>query len=344
MRALVALLVFVGLAVGTALPARIARAQDSATEIARMHFQKGQRFFDVGRWDEAAAEFEKAYAVRSDPTFLYNMAQSFRRKGDTKRAIDLYKNYLIKAPKSPMRPEVEDRIQSLQKQIDESEPVARPLPEGAANAPAPTSPAPASLAPAAPAPAAPAPAAPAPPANDLPSAPAGYPPPAQPVSTLPPPAPAATADAPIPAAPVPPAASAPADDSSTTTASNAEAPVYLQSEVAPALASPGHSLRVAGVVCGVAGVAAIGAGIFFGIETKSYSDSVENGSVFNPNFQDRGKLYETLQWVGYGLGTGLVATGAVLYGIGVVSTKSPAVAIAPAVFPRGAGLSAQGVF
>ena len=71
-----------------------AHAADPASEEARKHFQIGQDFFDVGRWDEAAAEFERAYALRKDPTLLYNMAQAYRRKGDAKRAIDLYKNYL----------------------------------------------------------------------------------------------------------------------------------------------------------------------------------------------------------------------------------------------------------
>ena len=101
---------------------------------------------------------------------------------------------------------------------------------------------------------------------------------------------------------------------------------------------------MAGVVCGAVGVAAIGAGIFFGAEASAYSHSVETGTVFNPNFQDRGKLYENLQWVGYGVGAGLVAAGVVLYGVGAFSARSSAVALAPTVFSGGAGLSAQGGF
>ena len=95
-----------------------ARAADSTSEEARKHFQIGQDFFDVGRWDEAAAEFERAYALRKDPTLLYNMAQAYRRKGDAKRAIDLYKNYLMKKPDSPQRADVEERIRTLQQQLD----------------------------------------------------------------------------------------------------------------------------------------------------------------------------------------------------------------------------------
>jgi tetratricopeptide (TPR) repeat protein len=116
-----------------------ARSEDPTTEQARKHFQAGQDFFDVGRWDEAAAEFEQAYALRKDPTFIYNMAQAYRRKGDAKRALDLYKNYLIKKPDSPQRADVEERIKTLQQQLDaEAERMNKAnTPPGATQAPRP---------------------------------------------------------------------------------------------------------------------------------------------------------------------------------------------------------------
>ena len=139
MRAKVALFVFAGLSLGVSLSAGPVCAADAATEEARQHFLKGQQLFDVGRWDDAADEFEKAYATRGDPIFIYNMAQAYRRKGETKRALDLYKNYLMKAPKSPQREEVEERIRALQKQLEEAEYAVKPPAQGPANSPAPTS-------------------------------------------------------------------------------------------------------------------------------------------------------------------------------------------------------------
>jgi drug/metabolite transporter (DMT)-like permease len=104
-------------------------------------------------------------------------------------------------------------------------------------------------------------------------------------------------------------------------------------------------LRVAGVVFGIGGVAAVGAGVAFGLLAKSYSDSVETGAVFNPNFDERGKLYQNLQWVGYGVGAGLIVTGAVLYTIGAVTgSRASSVAIAPTALPGGAGVLAGGTF
>jgi hypothetical protein len=350
MRAKLALFVFAGLSLGIVLSARTACAADALTEEARQHFLKGQQLFDVGRWDDAAEEFEKAYATRGDPIFIYNMAQSYRRKGDAKRALDLYKNYLIKAPKSPQRPEVEERIRALQKQIEESEYAVKPLaqpptfpsaasPPAASLAPSPLPPAPAPVAPA------PTPVAPAPTPVAPGTPPVIYSPTAQPVPASPQ---AAPTQAVYPGAASGSAGGNPPDadpGALQPQPSYQPQPTYLQAEATPAPeAKPGRGLRVAGLVCGITGVAFVGAGIFFGAEASSYSHSVETGTVFNPNFQDRGKLYENLQWVGYGVGAGLVATGAVLYGIGAVSAKSSAVALAPTVFPGGAGLSAQGAF
>jgi Tetratricopeptide repeat len=96
----------------------------SATEQARQHYANGTKQYDMGHWDEAIAEFEKAYDLRPDPSFLFNLAQAHRRKGDLKRALDLYKNYAIKLPRGPQREEVEEKIAALQKQIEE--PAAKP--------------------------------------------------------------------------------------------------------------------------------------------------------------------------------------------------------------------------
>lgn len=316
----VAFLIFAVLLPAIATPARTSLAADAATEEARRHFLKGQQLFDVGRWDEAAAEFEQAYAARNDPIFIYNMAQAFRRKGDAKRALELYKNYLIKAPRSPQRPEVEERIAALQQQVEEADRAAK----GTTPAPLPTvsAPGPAAVPASEPAPASPPPTFPT----------QGY---------APTPAPA---PAPAPAyAPGPAAAPAPGPAYARAPAA-APAPTYVTATAStPASASsPGKGLRVGGIVCGATGVALIGAGIFFGVEAQAYARTVEEGEIFNPNFDDRGKLYAKLQWVGYGLGGGLLVTGVVLYWFGRSSAMSPTVAVVP--LPGGAGLSAGGTY
>jgi tetratricopeptide (TPR) repeat protein len=92
-----------------------ASARDSATKLARQHFEKGSQYYNQGLWAESIAEFREAYELVEDPAFLFNMAQAYRKKGDRQRAIDFYKDYLVRAPNAPNRNDVEVRIKDLQK-------------------------------------------------------------------------------------------------------------------------------------------------------------------------------------------------------------------------------------
>jgi tetratricopeptide (TPR) repeat protein len=116
------LLIYVSIILGSLVTAHLcALAANEETEQARKHYQEAQKQFDMGMWDAAITEFSKAYELRQDPTFLFNMAQAYRRAGNARRAIDLYKNYLIKVPRSPQRADIEERIQNLQRQLDEED-------------------------------------------------------------------------------------------------------------------------------------------------------------------------------------------------------------------------------
>ena len=154
-----AVLVAVGLVAALVTLPSPARADDEATEQARQHNEKGKKFF--GQWDDAIAEYREAYRLRSDPAFLFNIAQCYRRKGDLQRALDLYKNYLIENPSSPGRGDIEKRIQTLEAEMKkrQAEPPAPPreppAAEAAKPAVAPAAPAPAPAAMPAPQPAAP---------------------------------------------------------------------------------------------------------------------------------------------------------------------------------------------
>ncbi len=116
-----------GLSFAAMLTSAPARADEDATEQARQHYAKGKQAFDLGKWDDAIAEFEDAYRLRSDPTFLFNMAQAYRRKGDLQRALDLYKNYLIENPTTPKRADIEKRIQTLEEEMKKRPAAPAPL-------------------------------------------------------------------------------------------------------------------------------------------------------------------------------------------------------------------------
>jgi hypothetical protein len=110
--------------------------------------------------------------------------------------------------------------------------------------------------------------------------------------------------------------------------------------------SAGRGLRIAGITCGVLGLASIGTGVYFYTQAVSYSDKVAKQPVRNPSDESAGKNAETMQWVFYGAGGAAVATGVVLYWLGHsrADAARPVVAVAPLVGPGLAGLSAQGAF
>src|SRR5437879_13770949 len=55
-----------------------ARAVDDASRVAMEHFRKGTRAYDLGRFLEAANEYEKAYEAKETPALLYNLGQAYR--------------------------------------------------------------------------------------------------------------------------------------------------------------------------------------------------------------------------------------------------------------------------
>jgi len=304
----------------------VAFADDAATEQARQHYQQAQQAYDIGHWDEAIAEYEKAYSFRHDPTFLYNMAQANRRKGDAQRALDLYKNYLVKVPDSPQRSEIEDRMRVLQKQIDKAEqaklksqpPVAPISPGPSTPAIAPPPLAPPSLVP---------PAASVPPA--LGPAPASQP---GPPSSTEPMAPISASSEPAsqkPAAAVvetPGTGGAPA---AATPLAAATTPVEaVAAEAGTSQPRGRRGLRIAGIATGAGGVLLMAGGIYMGARASSLSDEVTRDASKQPagTFQrskyDDGKLAETLQLVGYGVGAAALVGGAVLYWLGLPKSES----------------------
>ena len=311
-----------------------ALAEDEATQQARKHYQEAQKQFDLGMWDVAIAEFSKAYELRPDPTFLFNMAQAYRRAGNARRAIDLYKNYLIKVPKSPQRAEVEDRIQNLQKQLDEEERNAKRV--APAQQPSPTVPAPSLT----PEPASPPGEPVAPPPLGAASSPVATPTPAA-VDAQ---ATATVSDGSSPSAPVTPDVAAgsvnPAPGAAATTS-----PEMTATKTLPVPDSGSRRLRIAGLVTGAAGVAGIGAGIFFTVRTNSLASSVGSAVRFNSADARAGKLAETLQWVCYGAGGAAVVAGALLYWKGRARNGVPVtVSFVPVLAPTNAGLLARGAF
>jgi hypothetical protein len=153
----------------------------------------------------------------------------------------------------------------------------------------------------------------------------------------------------------PPASPAPAASDTAATSSPPAPSPAVASVAAPITPAPapatdevqtGRSFRIAGVTTGAAGVALLATGLAFGLAAKAAGE--DNSDFWDPDRDRAGKRYETLQWVGYGLGAAALGTGVFLYVYGrtFADQKQAAAAwqIRTAFGRDGGGLAVEGRF
>lgn len=118
------ILLAVLVALGVLLGATPTRADDADTRAAKTHFQRGEKLFNLGKFDLALVEYEAAYDRKPLPGFLYNIAQCQRNLGNFKEAIFGYRNYLRQVPDADNREAVLALIDDLEDQQREREAAA----------------------------------------------------------------------------------------------------------------------------------------------------------------------------------------------------------------------------
>ncbi|HEY8926577.1 MAG TPA: tetratricopeptide repeat protein [Polyangia bacterium] len=278
-----------------------ARADDTAS--AREHYERGTKFYDIGKYDDAIREFEAAYEAKSDPAIIYNLAQAHRLAGHNQEALQLYRNYLRYVPHPPNRADIDERIRVLEKAIAErsatgtSPQSASPPAQPAASTTPATGPAaapPTGTTTGAPPPPAPPPPAPPPAAPETYGATGstgseGTPPGGPPLDAY---------GQPIPQ-PYP-----------------AGADYGVATQAAPPSPAPRSARRKAGII-----VASIGGGFLLGgaisglvtwSESKQLEKAAQNHDTFDPSVESSGRTAAVLQWVGYGVGAAAVGVGIIL--------------------------------
>jgi hypothetical protein len=289
------------------------------TSAAREHAQKGKAFMDLGKYAEAAAEYEAAYADKQDPTLLLNLAQAYRMAGNGSKAIFFYRKYLQHVPKSPYRADIEEKISALEK-------------AGASGNVTP------------------------PPAGDNPVTPPPNTPPGGP--TTPPTGPAAgpgsnqTNQLSTPPGPPP---GAPPDTNPVV--SPLSPPPEMPATAPPAGAEPidhGKNLRLAGLVTGGVGALSLVVGAIFGGAAKDAQKNVEKtanaGGMFDPNEDQRGRTAQTREITFIVIGAAALAAGGVIYYLGArhpVEGGSPppgSVALLPSAAPDRMGAALRVTF
>jgi hypothetical protein len=121
--------------------------------------------------------------------------------------------------------------------------------------------------------------------------------------------------------------------------------VAVQPTVAPA-GKPGRGLRIAGGVLGAAGVGGIVTGVVLSLKANSLASDMEKLDGYTPDKESSRKDYRNLGIVAYGVGAACIATGGVLYFLGLkaAATETPSVAFFPLITPGGAGAALTGAF
>jgi hypothetical protein len=114
------MLLMVGTGVfGTGSAARAAELTPQQKLEMKQLYERATRAYDVGKYNEAIEEYQKAYEIGGDPPMLYNIAQAYRLNDQPGEALRFYRRYLQRAPGARNREDVERKIAELEKSVEE---------------------------------------------------------------------------------------------------------------------------------------------------------------------------------------------------------------------------------
>ena len=105
----------VALALGLHGVAREAGAQSDPMEEARVHFERAVGLFEAGDLRAALVEFERAYALSSRPSLLYNLGATHQALHEYPEAIDALRRFLAatEGQRTRQRTEAERALREL---------------------------------------------------------------------------------------------------------------------------------------------------------------------------------------------------------------------------------------
>lgn len=161
-----------------------------------------------------------------------------------------------------------------------------------------------------------------------------------------------------PSPPPPPVAAVPPQPPTvapTETPAPSPAPASVSVATQPAreyAPSSGSGLRTAGVITTAVGGAALVAGLLLNLKVNSMSNELEQKDKYSESQDSSRKTYKTVSAISYGVGAACVATGAVLYLLGLkdhgdsaaAAGSSAMVEWTPVVAPGQLGAALQGSF
>jgi hypothetical protein len=276
----------------------------------KIHYERGQRAFDIGKYPDAIDEYAKVYEIGGNSTMLFNIAQAHRLNNQPADALRFYRRYLQRSPNAPNKADVEQKINEMEKAVEDRGRAQGTLTTPSAAPPAMT---------------------PAPPA----AAPTPPPPP-------PPPPPPVAAPTPSPAASPPPSA-APYSSPVTTE----PPPVTPAPTSEPADSASGGSGRTVAIVSLLAiGTGGLVLAAFEGLSASSKADTITAQSkgtttVFDPAVETAGRRANAIAITSAIVGVAALGIGGYLFfsrpssDDGSPTRPSVAISVAPWLTPSG---------
>ena len=113
------------LALGVLAQSALAQPSPDAVTKAKSHFKQGKAYQDAGAFDEAIAEYQKAYELAPLPDLLFNIGQAYRLKGDKRQALAFYQQFLDGKPEGAGADEARTWVAQLTVDIKKEDEAAR---------------------------------------------------------------------------------------------------------------------------------------------------------------------------------------------------------------------------
>jgi tetratricopeptide (TPR) repeat protein len=116
----------IGGGVSMGAPAPVAAATGD-NRPGRLRFEMAETKFNLGKFEEAAVDYQAAYEAEPLPAFLFNIGQCYRNLGDYERAQFYFRRYVELDPRSANRPAADDLIAEMDR-LAEGQRTAAPPP------------------------------------------------------------------------------------------------------------------------------------------------------------------------------------------------------------------------